>query len=165
MTPIILAYIGIALMVGLAGVGSAFGVTIPGNAAIGALKKNKGAFGSYMMLSALPGTQGLYGFVAFFMMQSYLTPYISWMQAAAIFGLGIIVGVVGLLSSIRQGQICANGIVAISNGHNVVGNTMILAAFPELYAILTIAATFLVLGLLGDPITSQAMLDAVKAVY
>ena len=87
------------------------------------------------------------------------------MQAAAIFGLGIIVGVVGLLSSIRQGQICANGIVAISNGHNVVGNTMILAAFPELYAILTIAATFLVLGLLGDPITSQAMLDAVKAVY
>jgi len=39
MEPIILAYIGIGLMVGLSGVGSAFGVTITGNAAIGALKK------------------------------------------------------------------------------------------------------------------------------
>ncbi len=163
-TNLLIAYIGVGLMIGLSGIGSAYGVTIAGNASLGALKKVK-KFNNYLFLSALPGTQGLYGFVAFFMMQSYLTSYISWMQAAAIFGLGIIVGVVGLLSSIRQGQICANGIVAISNGHNVVGNTMILAAFPELYAILTIAATFLVLGLLGDPITSQAMLDAVKAVY
>ena len=46
MEPIILAYIGIGLMVGLAGVGSAFGVTITGNAAIGALRKNAGAFGN-----------------------------------------------------------------------------------------------------------------------
>ena len=35
-----IAYIGIAVMVGLSGIGSAYGVTIAGNAAIGALKKN-----------------------------------------------------------------------------------------------------------------------------
>ena len=35
-----IAYIGIAIMVGLSGIGSAYGVTIAGNAAIGALKKN-----------------------------------------------------------------------------------------------------------------------------
>ena len=33
-----IAYIGIAVMVGLSGIGSAYGVTIAGNAAIGALK-------------------------------------------------------------------------------------------------------------------------------
>ena len=43
---IVLAYIGLALMVGLAGVGSAIGVSIGGNATIGALKKNEEAFGS-----------------------------------------------------------------------------------------------------------------------
>ena len=32
MEPIILAYVGVALMVGLTGIGSAFGVTIAGNA-------------------------------------------------------------------------------------------------------------------------------------
>ena len=37
----ILGYLGWGLMIGLAGVGSAFGTTIAGNAAEGALKKNK----------------------------------------------------------------------------------------------------------------------------
>ncbi len=45
MEPIVLAYLGIALMVGLSGTGSAYGVTICGNAAVGALKKNPGASG------------------------------------------------------------------------------------------------------------------------
>ena len=71
------------------------------------------------------------------------------MQAAAILGMGLLVGLVCLLSSVRQGQICANGIAAIGNGHNVMGNTLILAAFPELYSILTVAAVFLLRSLLG----------------
>ena len=58
MEPIVLAYIGIAFMVGLAGIGSAFGTTMAGNAAVGAMKKNGEAFGSYIMLAALPGSQG-----------------------------------------------------------------------------------------------------------
>lgn len=152
MEPIYLAYIGIALMVALSGIGSAFGVSFPANAAVGAMKKNKGAFGSYMILTALPGTQGLYGFVCFFLVRQYLTTGILPMQAAAIFGMGLLVGLVCLFSSIRQGQICANGVAAIGNGHTVMGNTLILAAFPELYAILTVAAVFLLRGLLGDVI-------------
>ena len=63
---LILAYVGVALMVGLAGIASAVGTAICGQTAVGAMKKNGGAFGSYMVLSALPGSQGLYGFVAFF---------------------------------------------------------------------------------------------------
>jgi V/A-type H+/Na+-transporting ATPase subunit K len=65
-TAVILAYIGLALMVILSGVGSAIGVVSGGNATLGALKKKDDAFGSYMLLSALPGTQGLYGFAGFF---------------------------------------------------------------------------------------------------
>ena len=47
-----IAYIGIAIMVGLSGIGSAYGVTIAGNAAIGALKKNDSAFGNFLVLTA-----------------------------------------------------------------------------------------------------------------
>ena len=65
-----IAYIGIAVMVGLSGIGSAYGVTIAGNAAIGALKKNDSAFGNFLVLTALPGTQGLYGFAGYFMFQT-----------------------------------------------------------------------------------------------
>jgi V/A-type H+-transporting ATPase subunit K len=41
-----------------------------------------------------------------------------------------------MLSAIRQGQVCANGIVGISQGHDVFTNTLIYAALPEFYAIL-----------------------------
>ena len=67
-------------------------------------------------------------------------------QAVSILGGGIILGVVGLFSAIRQGQTAANGIAAIGNGHPVFGNTLILCAFPELYAILGVASVFLISG-------------------
>ena len=147
MTPILIAYIGIALMIGLSGIGSAYGVTIAGNAAIGAMKKNGAAFGSYMTLSAVAASQGLYGFAGYFIISvfgGYLTENITMLQAASVLCSGMVMGCVGLLSAIRQSQLCANGITAIGNGHNVFGKTMILAAFPELYAILGLAAVFLI---------------------
>jgi len=143
---LVLAYVGLALMIGLAGVGSAYGVSMGGNAAIGALKKNDEAFGNYMLLSALPGTQGLYGFAGFFVINNagIITENITMLQGTAIFGAGLSLGLVALLSAIRQGSICANGIAAIGSGHDVFGKTMILAVFPELYAIVAFAATFLI---------------------
>ena len=142
-TALVMAYVGVALMVGLAGIASAVGTSICGQAAVGAMKKNNGAFGSYMILSALPGSQGLYGFVCFFLVQSFLQNP-SMLQGAAVLGAGILVGIVNLAAAIFQGKVCANGIAAIGNGHDVMGKTLILAAFPELYAILTVAATFLI---------------------
>ncbi len=146
MEPIIFAYIGVGLMIGLAGIGSAFGTSMGGNAAVGALKKNSDAFGSYLVLSALPGTQGLYGFMGYFLMQGHLVDGMGWPAAAAIFGAGLALGFVALLSAIRQGQVCANGIASIGAGNDVFGNTLILAVFPELYAIIAFAATFLING-------------------
>ena len=83
---------------------------------------------------------GLYGFVAFLM----------WMgkdfaaDGAMLFGVGISVGLVCLFSAIRQGQVCANGIVGISQGHDVQTNTMIYAALPEFYAILALVAALMI---------------------
>ena len=146
MEPIVLAYIGIGLMVGLSGVGSAFGTSIAGNASVGAMKKNNEAFGSYILLTALPGSQGLYGFAGYFLLDSFglLQPGIDWLVAGSVFGAGFALGLVGLLSAIRQGQVCANGIAAVGSGHDVAGKTLILAVFPELYAIIALAATFLI---------------------
>ena len=52
-------------MLALAGNGSCYGTTIAGNAAEGALKKDPSKSAGYMILSAMPASQGLYGFVAF----------------------------------------------------------------------------------------------------
>lgn len=146
--PIILAYAGLAIMVLFSGIGSAIGVSMGGNATIGALKKRDDAFGSYMLLSALPGTQGLYGFAGFFIinnqMPTLLEGGLSMFQGVAILAAGLALGFVGLWSARRQGTVTSNGIAAIGSGHDVFGNTMILAVFPELYAIIAFAATFLI---------------------
>ncbi|SRR6056297_545488 len=144
--PVILAYIGLALMIGLAGIGSAIGVSLGGNATVGALKKNPDDFGKYMLLSALPGTQGLYGFAGFFVINSsgVLQPDMTMLQGGAVLAAGLALGFVGLLSAWRQGGVTSNGIAAIGSGHDVFGNTMILAVFPELYAIIAFAAAFLI---------------------
>src|SRR5574344_377576 len=142
-TNLLIAYIGVGLMIGLSGIGSAHGVTIAPNAGLGALKTVK-KFSNYLVLSALPGTKGLYGFVGYFVCSSVIAPDMSAFQACGVLGAGIALGLVCLFSAIRQGQVCANGIAAIGQGHDVFGNTLILAVFPELYAIVALAGVFLI---------------------
>ncbi len=141
---VVIANIGIALMVGLAGAGSAIGTGIAGMATIGALRKRPESFGIYMVLSALAGTQGLYGFGAFFMLQPHLAANMTMMKAGVILGSGIMLGVAGLCSAIYQGKVAASAVVSVSNGQDeAFGKGIVLAAFPELYAIVAFATTFL----------------------
>jgi len=142
----LLAYLGLATMVIFSGIGSAIGVTKGGNATIGAYKKNSEAFGSYMLLSALPGTQGLYGFAGFFIMNNLLGSIetVTLVHGSAILAAGLSLGIVSLFSAIKQGSITANGIAGIGSGYDIFGKTLILAVFPELYAIIAFAVTFLI---------------------
>jgi len=148
MEPILIAYIGVAFMAALSFIASSYGVTVCGQAVIGSMKKNPGALGTYIALSALPSSQGLYGFVAFFILQGYLVPEITMFTAIAILFACLMLGLSGLYANIRQSQVCANGIVAVGAGHDVFGATMVMAVFPELYAILALLVTILIAGTL-----------------
>jgi V/A-type H+-transporting ATPase subunit K len=141
---VILTCIGIAIITASAFYASALGVTICGKTVIGAMKKNPDAFGSYLVLSALPSSQGLYGFVMFFMLQPFIRPDVTMFQAWVIFFISIMVAIVGIYASYRQAIVCANGISATAEGHNVTAATLIMAVFPELYAILALLVTILV---------------------
>ncbi|MCQ2140772.1 MAG: ATPase [Bacteroidales bacterium] len=142
MLSLILGYLGLGLMLGLAGIGSAYGTTIAANAAEGALKKNAEKSSSYLILSAMPATQGLYGFVAMLLWIVLGADFAA--DGFMLFAVGLSVGAVCLVSAIRQGQVCANGILGISQGHDVQTNTMIYAALPEFYAILALVAAIMV---------------------
>lgn len=144
----ILAMTGIGLMVGLSGAGSAIGLSIGGSAVIGMLKKKPEKFANGLILSAMPATQGLYGFVAFIMYNDSMSTELSLFKGAVVFGAGIAMGLATFISAIQQGKICASGISAIGSGHEVFGNTFILAAFPEFYAILSLVAAILMRNLI-----------------
>lgn len=136
---VLLGYIGLGLMLALSGIGSVYGTTIVGNAAEAGLKKDPSKSASYMILSALPSTQGLYGFIAFFLTAGRVAT-----DGLLMFGIGLGVGLICLFSAIRQGQVSANGINGIAQGHDVMVNTMIYAALPEFYAILALIAALIV---------------------
>ena len=93
MLQVILGYLGLGLVLALAGIGSSIGTTTAGNAAEGGLKKRPEASGNFMVLSALPATQGIYGFVAFFMLLSKMkadpTQGLVIFEVGLVFGLGI----------------------------------------------------------------------------
>ncbi len=147
----ILARVGLGIMVGLSGSGSAIGVVIGGSSVIGMLKKKPEAFGNGLILSGMPATQGLYGFVGFIMYHGSLVELgtnLTLFQGAVVLGAGIALGLAALISAIQQGKVVASGIAAIGSGHNVFGNTLILGAFPEFYAILALVAAILMQGLL-----------------
>ncbi len=131
-TSLILAYAGMAVMLGLTCVGSAMGVVIGGNAVVASLKKNPDIFGSGMILAALPSTQGLYGFAAFFMLNSSLQGIgegLALVQGLAVFAAALALGIAGLISAMHQGRLVANGITEMGNGHDVFSSTLI---FPDM---------------------------------
>lgn len=144
----IIALIGLGLMVGLSGAGSAIGLVIGGSSVLGMVKKKPEAYGSGLILSAMPSTQGLYGFVGFIMYSSSISSQMTLFQGAVVLGAGLTIGLACFISAIYQGKVCANGIAAIGQGHNVFGNTIVLGAFPEFYAILSLVAAVLMLGLI-----------------
>lgn len=143
-----LAWIGLFFMVALSGIGSAWGTVIGGCATVGAMKKRDDIFPSCMILSALPGTQGLYGFGAFFILKAHITPAINMLQACAILGAGMMIGLVGLISAYYQAKIVATGIESMGAGNDVFSKTLILGVFPELYAIVSFASCFLIGGMI-----------------
>ncbi|KGL47388.1 ATPase [Porphyromonas cangingivalis] len=142
-TNLMLAYLGVALMVILSGVGSSIGITISGKAVVGGMKKDPTQMGKYIGLAALPSSQGLYGFVGFFLVQSKIFEGMSTLAAWAILGAGVALGVLALISAIRQSQVCAEGIAGVASGHNVLVPSMVMAVFPELYAILGLLVAIL----------------------
>ncbi|MBN1646924.1 MAG: hypothetical protein JW874_02725 [Spirochaetales bacterium] len=158
---VVLAGIGLGLMIGMSGLGSAIGLVIGGQSAIGAIKKRPEIFGSTLILSGLPATQGLYGFVSFFMYQTAIKGIgtdLTIFQGSIVLGAGIAIGLAALVSAIQQGKVCAAGISAMGSGHNVFSNTFVLAVFPEFYAILALVAAIMMLGLLklGIPVPTPS---------
>jgi V/A-type H+-transporting ATPase subunit K len=151
-----LAILGAALSAGLAGTGSSLGVGIAGQAAAGVTTEDPSKFGKLLVLQALPGTQGIYGFIgAFFVLNMTkllggnpidLTIDQGWQICFAC----LPVAIAGLFSGIYQGKVSASGCGSVAKRPETMGKAVILAAMVETYAILGLLATILLL--LGIPL-------------
>ena len=108
-----LALLGAALAAALACVGSAKGTGIAGEAGAGLVAEDPGKSGKALILQVIPGTQGLYGFVIFFVAFSKVSGVIGALtvqQGLQILSACLPIGIGGLLSAIAQGKVAAASI-------------------------------------------------------
>ncbi|MCR4795309.1 MULTISPECIES: V-type ATP synthase subunit K [Ruminococcus] len=148
---LVLALIGAALAALLAGIGSAKGVSLVGEAASGVISVDPSKFSKVLLLELLPGTQGLYGLIAamFILIKTNVlsgnAADLTVQQGLAFLAASLPIAIVGLISGIMQGRTAAAGvsITAKKPDHN--GKAIIMAAMVETYAILALLISVLMI--------------------
>jgi V/A-type H+-transporting ATPase subunit K len=137
-----LAILGAALAVALAGTGSAKGIGIVGTAASGALSEDPKKFGKFILLVALPGTQGIYGFVMGFLTIQKIglltgsVVQLSLVQGLEVLFMNLPIAIAGLFSAIHQGKVCAAGVNLVSKQDTEMGKALVMGVLVEFYAVL-----------------------------
>lgn len=147
-----LAILG-ASLAAIAGIGSAIGVGIAGEAAAGVVAEDPKKFGQTLIMQALPGTQGIYGLLIAFIIMLKIglmggsgIADLTVAQGAAILAAAAPIGIVGVFSAIAQGKAAAAGIMLIARKPEELAKGMIYAAMVETYAVLALLASFLMLN-------------------
>ena len=115
------AILGAALTAGLCCVGSAKGTGMVGEAAAGLVSEDPDKSTKCLILQVLPGTQGLYGFVALF----------------------IPTAIGGWLSAKFQGRVAAASINIVAKRPEASTKGIIFCGIVEFYAILSLVATIM----------------------
>ena len=144
-----LALLGAALAVILGGIGSAIGVKTAGEAGAGVLSETPEKFSKVLLLQALPATQGIYGFIAAFLIILKLgllggdIADISMETGLMFLAASLPVGLTGLTSGMAQGKVSAAGMAVVAKQPEATTNAMVLSVMVETYAILGLLITLL----------------------
>ena len=118
-------------------------------AATGVISESPESFSKCMILQVLPGTQGLYGIVAWFMVLLKLNVFggemaqLTVQNGLAIFAACLPIALGGWLSAIAQGRVAAASINIVAKRPEESTKGIILCGIVEFYAILSLVATIL----------------------
>ncbi len=142
---VILGWLGIFAPVGLGAIGSAIGVAIAGQAAIGAMLETESGYGRFVGVAAIPSSVVIYGIVVMFSLQRTVTAE----NGAALFGIGILTGIALTYIAIWQGKACASAIAASKNKPEIFGLALAPAAIVEGFAVFAFVFALVLAGGIG----------------
>lgn len=151
---VVLSLLGAVLAALMAGIGSAIGVGMAGEAAAGVVTEDPGKFGKVLLLQLLPGTQGIYGLLVAVLILIQIG--ILGGSSDVTLGQGFLylvaclpMAFVGLWSAVRQARAAVAGIGTVAKRPEQMGKAMIFPAMVETYAILALLVS--VLSILNIP--------------
>jgi V/A-type H+-transporting ATPase subunit K len=146
-----LALLGAGLAVFLAGIGSAKGTGMTGEAGAGLLCEDPSKFGKVMILQVIPGTQGIYGFVVGFLalinmgLMDGTAVNLTVAEGFRFFVACLPIAIGGFISAIAQGRVAVSAINILAKKPDDWSKGMILCITVEFYAILSLLASLIIL--------------------
>ena len=147
---------GLAAILG--GIGSAIGITAAANTISGIVSEDSEKFGKLLPLAAMPGTQGIYGFIAAVLVLIFFNilggaPELSGPEGFQVFLACMPVAFLCLMSAIYQGLTAAGAAGIVAKRPEDSGKALIFPALVETYAVLALIVTILMLtslqGIIG----------------
>ncbi len=144
----VFAIMGAALSTALAGIGSAWGVGMGGQAAAGVVSEDPDQFAKVLILQLLPGTQGIYGLLVTFITLSQIGILGGTMVDSTTKGLAYLfaclpIAIVGMISAYHQGKTSVACIGLVAKKPDQFGKAMLFPAMVETYAILALLISIL----------------------
>ena len=145
-----LALMGAGVAVFVSGIGSIVGVGIAGEKAAGITSEDPEKFGRLLLLQALPGTQGIYGFLVGFLALYRMGGFevmkeLSISQGWQFFFASLPVAVTCLLSGLYQARVSIAGMDIVAKHPEESGKALIMPAMVETYAVLGLLASVLLI--------------------
>lgn len=144
------AILGMAFAIMLAGIGSAKGVMTVGSSGLGLLSEDPKQFTACLLLTLLPSTQGIYGFVIAFMILNKANEIgidaLSLSQGLQLFGAALPVGIVGFISGIYQGRVAAASIALAAKQPKHWSKGMIITLTVEMFALFGFLISIFMIG-------------------
>ncbi len=145
-----LALLGAGIAVFVSGIGSIVGVGIAGEKAAGITAEDPEKFGRLLLLQALPGTQGIYGFLVGFLAIYKMGAFSGVVELSVAQGWQFIfaalpAAVSCLLSGLYQARCSVAGMDIVAKHPEDSGKALILPAMVETYAVLGLLASVLLI--------------------
>ena len=154
MTGLTIGIIGLVLTVLLCGIGSGLGLKATGKASAGVLAEDPSKFSKVIVLSLLPATQGIYGFLIAILGAQYLPTVanigdvaITQAQLTAlgwnVFWACVPMMLGGAVSAYLQGRTAATTIIAVGKKGEIASKSLIFPAMIEFYALLGLVVSIM----------------------
>ena len=149
---LVLAVLGAILAALLAGIGSARGVGMVGEAAGGVISEDPSKFSKVLILQLLPGTQGLYGLLTAVLELSQIgvlggNPIELTNAQGFLYLIACLpIAVVGYFSAIAQARTAVTGVNIVAKKPDQNGKAITMSAMVETYAILALLVSILAIN-------------------
>ncbi len=142
------AMIGGAAAMMLGCIGSARGIRVAAGQAAGVMSEKPDLFGKLLILMALPGTQGFYGFIVTIMVLLRCEVFandvaVTPVAGLAMMALGIGAGAAMMKSAVYQGETSAACINMVARRPEQSGKAILMPALVETYAVVALLAAIL----------------------